>query len=112
MAETPVLRAFEALADHPQRADLATLARALATSAAESRRPRWADTETLKAKAQELGLGEEDAATDFGNAFRALDRGPEDRAERALLAALWGHALALDPAPASKDRAAQDRRAA
>jgi hypothetical protein len=101
-------RAYEALSQHPRIADLAAIARASMTGAAETRRTER-QPERVKELAAELRLTREEATTPFGNALDVLERGPEDDAERALACALAAHVVALEP---PKDREAEDRLAA
>jgi hypothetical protein len=98
-------RAYEALSKHPRIADLAAIARASMTGAAETRRA-VGQPERVKELAAELKLTRDDATTPFGNALDVLERGPEDDAERALACALAAHVVALEP---PKDREAEDR---
>jgi hypothetical protein len=99
------VRAFEALALHPRMADLAAVARASMTTAAETRRSER-QPEHIAKIAEDLRLSREESSTPFGNALDVLGRGPEDDAERALACALAARAVALDP---PKDRDAEDR---
>jgi hypothetical protein len=96
------LRAFDALGTHARLADLVAITRAVAISAAEARKTAWADAAKVKAQAEELKLTVDDAATSFGNALTVLERGPEDDSERALIGALWAHAIAEQP-PKGRD---------
>ena len=100
------LRAFDALGKHARLADLVAITRAVAISAAEARRPAWQDPAKVKAQAEELKLTFDDAATELGNALTVLERGPEDDTERALVSALWAHAIAEAP---PKGRDEEDR---
>jgi hypothetical protein len=84
------------LSQHPRLADLAAVARASMTAAAEARRPER-EPERVRRAAADLGLTHEDAVTPFGNALEVLQRGPEDAAERALACALAAHVVALEP---------------
>jgi hypothetical protein len=102
----PSHRAFDALAEHPRLADLVSITRAIATSAAESRGATWTNAEKVKALAEEAKLTADDAKTDFGDALAVLERGPEDEAQRTLVRALWAHAIA-EQAP--KGREEEDR---
>jgi hypothetical protein len=104
MTRDAELRAFDALAAHSRLSDLATLTRIVATAIATSRvrLAQWTAPEALKAKAEELKLTSDEAATSFGNLLTVLERGPEDDAERALAAALWAHSLAEAP-PKGRD---------
>src|SRR6185312_3168131 len=104
------LRAFDALAEHPRLADLVAITRAIATTAAESRGASWQNADKVKALAEEAKLTSDDAKTELGDALGALERGPEDESQRALLRALWAHAIA-EQAPKGReeeDRAASD----
>jgi hypothetical protein len=101
-------RAYEALSKHPRIADIAAIARASMTGAAETRRA-VGEPERVTKLAAELKLSRDDAATPFGNALDVLERGPEDDAERALGCALAAHGVALEP---PKDRDAEERVAA
>ena len=96
------VRAFDSLAKHPRLADLTTLTREIARAAAESRKAAWTDASWVTSRAEELKLARDDAHTDFGNALAALERGPEDDAEKTLLRALWAHAIA-DSRPKGSD---------
>jgi hypothetical protein len=98
-------RAYEALLQHPRLGDLAALARASMTGAAETRRPER-QPERVSEMAKELALSRDEAATPFGNALDVLERGPEDDAERALACALAAHVVALHP---PKERDDEDR---
>jgi hypothetical protein len=100
------LRAFDDLAEHPRLGDLVSITRAIATSAAESRKASWTDAAKVKALAEEAKLADGDAKTPYGDAIAVLERGPEDDAERALARALWAHAIAEEP---PKDRDEEDR---
>src|SRR5580700_6264695 len=102
----PELRAFDALAAHGRLADLVTITRAIATSAAEGRMSPWTNAAKVRTLAEEAKLTQEDATTPFGNALAVLERGPEDDAERALARALWAHAIAEAP---PKGREEEDR---
>jgi hypothetical protein len=89
-------RAYAALSQHGRIADLAAIAHALMTSAAESRRPE-PQPERVAQLAAERSLTREDATTPLGNAIDVLGRGPADAAERKLARALAGHAVAAVP---------------
>ena len=104
------MRAYEALAEHAKLGDLVVIARHLLGGAGEARRADWADPSKVKAKAEELNVAYDDAATPFGNALTVLARGPEGAEERALAGALWAHVLAETPRKTSEDehRAAID----
>jgi hypothetical protein len=102
------LRAYEALAAHPRLADLAAvtwtvMAEVARDRTAAGRSGRVADL------AAERQLRREDAETPFGNALDAVERDPEDDAQRALVRALSAHALASS---VPTDREAEDRTAA
>ncbi len=88
------VRAFDALSENAKLGDLVTITREVLGAAAQAHRSEWADAARVKARAEELKLTSEDAATPFGNALSVLERGPEDDAERALACALWAHAVA------------------
>ena len=96
------VRAFNALAKHARLGDLVTLTRELALATATARKAFSPDKEKLEARAAELKLTKEDAATDLGNALSVLERGPEDDAERALACALYAHVLA-ESVPKGRD---------
>jgi hypothetical protein len=100
------VRAFNALAKHPRLGDLVTLTRELVESTTASRKTFSPDKAKLEARATELKLQTEDAATELGNALAVLERGPEDDAERALACALYAHVLA-ESIP--KEREDEDR---
>jgi hypothetical protein len=87
------VRAYDALSQHARLADLAALAHALMTSAAEARRSGRPSRRAVDLAA-ERRLTPDDAATPFGNALQVLDRGPSNADERALARALAAHALA------------------
>jgi len=89
-------RAFEAVAVHPRRADLATLARSVMTAAAQVKRV-GSRPDHLARLAAEMRLSRDESGTAFGNALDVLERGPEDDAQRALANALAAHAVALFP---------------
>ncbi len=97
--------AFDALAALPRLSELTQVARAVLLGAAERRRAHYADSARVVALAEELGIGREDCVTPFGNGLAVLEAGPEDEAERMLVAALAAHALAEAP---PKDPAAED----
>jgi hypothetical protein len=90
MSDDAARRAYEALSKHPRVADLAAVAGAAVAGGAA------AD------KARELGLAQEDVATDFGNALEVLERGPKTDDERALASALCAHAVAREPGLAGR----------
>ena len=90
------LRAYDMLSQHARVADLAAVAWAVMTGAAETREPE-VRPERARQAAAERRIGREDAATPFGNALDVLERGPEDDAEEALARALAGHAVAAHP---------------
>src|SRR4051794_33757363 len=91
------VRAFDALSEKAKLGDLVTIARELLGSAAEAHRSEWADATRVKARAEELKVTIEDAATPFGNALSVLERGPADDSERALACAIWAQAVAESP---------------
>jgi hypothetical protein len=101
MTDTIEEVAFEALARHPRFADLVALTRAVALRGARARALSWQPLAGAFPQTQPEGLTEADAATDFGNAWVALERGPKTREERGLLRALWAHALA-EASPSSQ----------
>jgi hypothetical protein len=97
------VRAYDALSEHARIADLAGLAHALMTSAAEGRRTGRPSKRIVDLASQHT-LAREDAATPFGNALDVLDRGPSNADERSLARALAAHALATHrPRDASED---------
>ncbi|HEX3345227.1 MAG TPA: hypothetical protein VHS09_11675 [Polyangiaceae bacterium] len=98
-------RAYEALSQHPRLPDLAALARASMTGAAETRKSER-QPERVSEMAKEMKLSRDEAGTPFGNALDVLERGPEDAAERALACALAAHVVALHP---PKERDDEDR---
>jgi hypothetical protein len=100
------LSAFNALAKHARLGDLVTLTREVSAAAVEARGADWRNAAKVKARAEELKLTSADAATDYGNALEVLERGPEDDAERTLVASLAAHAIAESP---PKDQADEDR---
>ncbi len=103
------LRAYDALSQHARLADLAAVAWAVMTEAAETREPE-VRPERARQVAAERGIAREDAATPFGNALDVLERGPEDDAEEALARSLAGHAVAAHPPQTAEavGRAARD----
>jgi hypothetical protein len=88
-------RAYDALSQHARIADLAGLAQALMTSAAEGRRSGRPSRRAVDLAAERT-LARDDAATPFGNALDVLDRGPANADERSLARALAAHALATN----------------
>ncbi len=96
MTEATEARAFEAVSRHARFADLVAMTRSIAVRAAAARALEWKPLgESLPAATPGApSLREEDAATDFGNAWSALERGPRTADEHALLRALWAHAIA------------------
>lgn len=100
-------RAYDALSQHPRRADLVSVARTVLGAMRDS----GSGAPTAERAATDAGLGREDASTPFGNALEVLERGPEDDAERALACAL-GALVAGDDALATKDDAAKVERLA
>jgi len=103
------VRAYEALTGHTKLVELVSIARDLLGSAAETKRADWADAARVKAKAEELGVSHDDAATELGNVLTVLEQGPRTDSERALGAALWAHGLSDAPPKTSED---EDRAAA
>src|SRR5260370_36001446 len=103
------LRAYHALSQHAGLADLAAVAWAVMTEAAETREPE-VRPERARQVAAERGIAREDAARPFGNALAVLERGPEDDAEDALARSLAGHAVAAHPPQTAEavGRAARD----
>ena len=103
------LRAYDALSQHARVTDLADVAWAVMTGAAETREPE-VRPERARHVAAERGIAREEAATPFGNALDVLERGPEDDAEEALARALAGHGLAKHPpqTPDAVGRATRD----
>lgn len=87
------IRAFEALSKHEHLAELVSLTRAVAQRMVASRSLEWG----ARALAEEAKLTAEQAKTPFGDPIAILERGPEDDAERALVAALFGHVVAEEP---------------
>ncbi len=102
MPEATDARAFEAVRQHARFADLVALTRGVALRAATARKLVWQPLAETAPASERGSLQEEDAKTDFGNAWTALERGPSTSDERALLRALWAHALA-ESKPASTD---------
>jgi len=97
------LEAYEALAKHARLADLVVIARSLATSAVEKRSADWRSASQVKALAEERKLEAKDAVTEMGDALSVLEIGPRARKERALLAALWAHAVAESRPKSTED---------
>ncbi len=100
MSEAIEASAFEAVSRHARFAELVALTRAVALRAARARALEWRPLADTVPEAERGTLSEEDARTDLGNAWTALERGPRTREEHALLRALWAHALA-ESRPAS-----------
>jgi hypothetical protein len=102
------VRAFDALSQHARLSDLANLAHAVMTSAAETHRSGRPSRRALDLAA-EIPLGRDDAATPLGNALDVLDAGPNDSDQRALARALAAHALAAHrPSAGQENLAAHD----
>jgi hypothetical protein len=101
--------AYEALTGHAKLIELVSIARDLLGSAVETKRAEWADAPRVKARAEEVGVSHDDAATELGNVLTLLEHGPRTESERALGAALWAHALSDAPPKTSED---EDRTAA
>jgi hypothetical protein len=101
------LRALQALSEHPQRANMATLARSVTRAMAET---RCAEVAALPDQARATTLTREQATTPFGNALDVIERGPRTAEERALARALAALALRERPpeTPEDCDRAAND----
>jgi hypothetical protein len=99
------LRAYEALAEHPRLADLAAITRTVMDEVARDRSAsgRVARVAHLAAERE---LRREEAETPFGNALDAVERDPEDDAQRALVHALSAHAVASN---VPTGREAEDR---
>jgi hypothetical protein len=95
-ADTEV-RAYEALSLHPRARDLATLVGEALQSAWDARSPALRPAD-LARRADELGIGHDDAETPCGNALDVMRRGPQNAEERGLARALAAHALATDHA--------------
>jgi len=100
--------AYEELGKHARLADLVALARSVAQSMVLRRTIAWPGA-GVRPQAAEAKLRPEEATTPFGDALAVLERGPETDSERALVAALWAHAIAETP---PKGREAEDRLAA
>jgi len=100
--------AYEELGKHARLADLVAIARSVAQSMVLRRTTAWPGS-GVRGQASEAKLKTGDASTPFGNAIAVLERGPETDGERALVAALWAHAIAEAP---PKGREAEDRLAA
>jgi len=96
-------RAFEAVSRHARFADLVALTRGVALRAATARALVWKPLADAAPESERGTLREEDAETDFGNAWTALERGPRTADQRALLRALWAHAVAEKRTPSSED---------
>jgi len=103
MEETREEQAFDALAKHARLADLVALVRTLATSAAETHAADWRAPDKLKAQAEERKLDSKEAATDMGDALLVLEVGPKSEGERALVRALWAHAVAESRPKSTED---------
>jgi hypothetical protein len=93
MAVDGDVRAYDALSEHARIADLAALAHAMMTSAAETHRTGRPSKKAVDLAA-ERALRREDAVTPFGNALDVLEAGPSTPDERSLARALAAHALA------------------
>jgi len=100
MTEATEARAFEAVSRHARFADLVTLTRGVALRAAKARTLEWTPLAGSAPEAERGTLRQEDAGTELGNAWTVLERGPTTADERALVRALWAHALA-EARPAS-----------
>jgi hypothetical protein len=100
MTEAIEASAFESVSRHARFAELVALARAVALRAARARALVWQALAEAVPEADRGALTLADAATELGNAWTALERGPTTREEHALLRALWAHALA-ESRPAS-----------
>jgi len=94
MTEAIEARAFEAVSRHARFADLVSLTRGVATRAAAARALVWTPLAEAAPDTERGSLTEDDAKTDFGNVWTTLEHGPNTNEERALLRALWAHALA------------------
>ena len=102
------VRAFDALSQHARLPDLANLAHAVMTSAAEAHRSGRPSRRVLDLAA-EIPLARDDAGTPFGNALDVLDGAPTDADQRALARALAAHALAAHrPGAGQENLAAHD----
>ena len=100
MTEAIEASAFEAVSRHARFAELVALTRGVALRAARARALDWKPLADALPETDRGTLSEDDARTDLGNAWTALERGPKTREEQALLRALWAHALA-ESRPAS-----------
>jgi hypothetical protein len=103
MTEATEARAFEAVSKHARFADLVALARGVALRAEKKRALTWSPLAESAPEAERSGLKGEDAATDFGNAWTALERGPKSQDERALLRALWAHVVSETQATSAEE---------
>jgi hypothetical protein len=110
MSETIEARAFDALPRHPRFADLVSLVRGAAHRAYHARALAWKPPGEPAEEGEKPALTAEAAATDFGNVWTVLERGPAKAEERALLAALWAHALAEERPVPDEDEDAPVRR--
>lgn len=98
-------QAIEAARAHAHAAKIARVAAEVSTRLADAR-ARHASASDIDDVAQRLGLERPDAQTDFGNVLAILERGAEDSAERAIVAAFVAagvvRAIEADPALARK----------
>jgi hypothetical protein len=94
MTEAIEARAFEAVSRHARFAELVALTRGVALRAVHARVLTWRPLAESATDEERGTLREEDAATDFGNAWTALEHGPRTGEQNALLRALWAHAVA------------------
>lgn len=102
---THLAQAVSAARSHAHAAKVGEVAAAVAARMADAR-ARHAVTADIDAAAQRVGLERADAQTDFGNVLSILERGAEDRAERAIASAFVAagvvRALESDPGVARK----------
>ncbi len=94
VAATGELGAYEALARSARLRDVVAIARVVLTDAARARRSEWDFAAAVQAAADEAKISRIDFETPFGNVLKILGSGPEGRAESALAAAIWAHAIA------------------
>jgi hypothetical protein len=79
-------QAVEAARAHPRASLVASVAAAVAARIADER-VRHAPAAEIDAAASAHGLARDEAGSDFGNVLAILERGAEDRAERAIVSA-------------------------
>ena len=94
MIEATEARAFDAVSKHARFADLVALTRGVALRAAKARTLSWLPLAESAPEAERGNLTTDDAKTELGNVWTVLEQGPKTKDEKALLAALWAHALA------------------